>query len=259
MSRAPWLAFAALCRRDLHVWFRVEPATFVAQALLSPVFILLVFGRVLPGVGAADGDYGAELLPGVLAITLVLTSLQGTATPLITELSVTGELDDRLLAPLPVWAVAVQKLVVASIRGALATAAVLPAAAVILPGGLGGAALAPAGLAAVLLVGALTGTTLGLMLGTVVPAHRITVVFATVLTPLMFSGATFASFPALDALPWFQAVALANPVTYVAEALRAVTTTAPHLGTAYIALGLACSIAVFGTWGLVGFQRRAIG
>ncbi|MGH2917708.1 MAG: ABC transporter permease [Solirubrobacteraceae bacterium] len=258
MSPRPWLAFVALCRRDLHVFLRVEPLDFIAQALLSPVFLLLVFGRVLPAVGAADGDYSADLLPGVLAITLVMTALQGAATPLISELAVTRDLDDRLLSPIPVWGVAVQKLVVASVRGCVAAAAVLPAAALILPGGLQAAAIAPAGLVAVMACGALTGAALGLVMGTVVPAQRITLVFATVLTPLMFSGATFVSYSSLDALPWFQAVALANPVTYVSEAVRAVTTTGPHLGTGPIVLGLAASIAIFGAWGLRGFQRRAI-
>ena len=120
MSPHPWLAFLALCRRDLHVFLRVEPLDFIAQALLSPVFMLLVFGRILPAVGAADASYADDLLPGVLAITLVLTALQGAATPLISELAVTRDLDDRLLSPIPVWSVAVQKLFVASVRGSVA-------------------------------------------------------------------------------------------------------------------------------------------
>jgi ABC-2 type transport system permease protein len=194
----------------------------------------------------------------VLAITLVMTSLQGAATPLISELAATRDLDDRLLAPIPVWGVAAQKLFVASVRGAVAAVAVLPAAAVILPGGLAGSHIAPAGLVAVMAAGALTGAALGLVMGTVVPAQRITLVFATVLTPLMFSGATFVSYSALDAMPWFQGAALFNPVTYVSEAIRAVTTTGPHLGAAYIAAGLTASIAIFGAWGLHGFRRRAI-
>jgi ABC-2 type transport system permease protein len=253
-----WRAFVALCRRDLHVFLRVEPLDFVAQALLSPIFMLLVFGRVLPAVGAADPGYADDLLPGVLAITLVLTALQGAATPLISELAVTRDLDDRLLSPIPVWGVAVQKLFVASVRGWVAAIAVLPAAALILPDGLEAAAIAPLALVVVLVFGGLIGAVLGLVMGTVVPAHRITLVFATVLTPLMFSGATFVSYDSLDALPWFQAVALANPVTYVSEAVRATTISGPHLGTGFIVLGLTMSVAVIGTWGLRGFQRRAI-
>jgi ABC-2 type transport system permease protein len=259
MSPQPWQAFLAMCRRDLHVFLRVEPLDFVAQALLSPVFMLLVCGRILPAVGAADAGYADDLLPGVLAITLVLTALQGTATPLISELAVTRDLDDRLLAPIPVWGVAVQKLFVASVRGSVAAIAVLPAAALILPGGRDAAAIAPAELILVMPGGALIGAALGLVMGTVVPAHRITLVFATVLTPLMFSGATFVSYATLHEIPWFQAVALANPVSYVSEAVRAATTTGPHLGTAYILLGLCVSIAIFGAWGLHGFQRRALG
>jgi len=258
MNPRPWRAFLALCRRDLHVFVRVEPLDFVAQALLSPVFMLIVFGRVLPAVGATDADYSAELLPGVLAITLVLTSLQGAATPLISELSITRDLDDRLLAPIPIWGVGLQKLAVAALRGTVAAAAVLPAAALILPHGIDAAAINPAALTMVMISGALVGAVLGLVMGTVVPAHRITLVFATVLTPLMFSGATFVSYASLDALPWFQAVSLANPVTYVSEGVRAATTPGPHLGTVAIIVGVSTALAVFGAWGLRGFERRAI-
>ena len=80
---------------------RHEPVGFLAQALLQPIFFLFVFGRVLPEIGAARGAYGTQLLPGILALTLVLTALQNTALPLVIEFSFTKEIEDRLLAPLP--------------------------------------------------------------------------------------------------------------------------------------------------------------
>ena len=51
---------------------------------------------------------------------------------------------------------------------------------------------------------------------------------------------------------------LFNPLTYVSEGSRAALTTLPHLGTGWIALGLAASLVVFGGLGLRGFVRRAV-
>ena len=129
-------AFLALCGRDLWVTVRHEAPAFLTQALLQPLFFLFVFGRVLPEIGAARGSYGVELLPGIMALTLVLTALQNTALPLVIEFSFTKEIEDRLLAPLPVGAVAVQKIAIAALRGMVAGALILPLAALILPGGI---------------------------------------------------------------------------------------------------------------------------
>ncbi len=68
---------------------RHEAPAFLTQALLQPLFFLFVFGRVLPEIAAARGSYGGELLPGIMALTLVLTALQNTALPLVIEFSFT--------------------------------------------------------------------------------------------------------------------------------------------------------------------------
>ena len=250
--------FLALCGRDLWVTIRHDPIAFLAQALLQPVFFLFVFGRVLPEIGAAQGAYGTQLLPGVIALTLVLTSLQNTALPLVIEFSFTKEIEDRLLAPLPVWMVGIQKLVIAALRGLVAAVLILPLGALILPGGidLGGADW-PA-FVAVMLAGSIAGAAVGLVLGTAVPPNRINIAFAVVLTPLIFTGATFYPWAALGSLKWFQIVTLFNPLTYVSEGMRGALTSVPHLGTGWIALGLAGSLVIFGAAGLLGFERRAI-
>jgi ABC-2 type transport system permease protein len=250
--------FLALCSRDLWVTVRHDPIAFLAQALLQPIFFLFVFGRVLPDIGAAQGAYGTQLLPGIIALTLVLTSLQNTALPLVIEFSFTKEIEDRLLAPLPVWMVAIQKLVIAALRGLVAAILILPLGALILPGGvdLGGADW-PA-FVAVLLAGSIAGAAVGLLLGTAVPPNRINIAFAVVLTPLIFTGATFYPWAALDRLQWFQVVTLFNPLTYVSEGMRGALTSVPHLGAGWIALGLAGSLALFGALGVLGFRRRAV-
>nr|WP_246851391.1 ABC transporter permease [Patulibacter sp. SYSU D01012] len=251
-------AFLAILGRDLWVTFRHEPVAFLAQALLQPLFFLFVFGRVLPEIGAAQGSYGSALLPGVMAMTAVTVSLQNMALPLVIDFSFTKEIEDRLLAPLPVWGVAVEKLIHAALRGIVAAAVLLPLGEVVLPGGVHLGDTSPLALVGVIVGGALAGGTLGLVLGTAVPPHRINIVFAVVLTPLLFTGATFYPWAALDSLRWFQIVTLVNPLTYVSEGSRAAFGAPEHLASWAIALGMVASIAVFGAFGLLGFRRRAV-
>jgi ABC-2 type transport system permease protein len=258
MSGAVGRTFLALLGRDVWVTVRHDPLAFLAQALLQPVFFLFTFGRVLPDIGAAQGGYGTALLPGVVALTLVLTSLQATALPLVIEFSFTKEIEDRLLAPVPVWAVAVEKIVIAAARGIVASLLILPLGALILPGGIDLSGANWAGFVAILLAGSIAGASVGLLLGTAVPPNRINIAFTVILTPLLFTGATFYPWTLLTNLRWFQVVTLFNPLTYVSEGARAALTTIPHLGSGWIALGLTGSVALFGTLGLVFFERRAI-
>ena len=251
-------AFLAILGRDLWVTIRREPGGFLAQALLQPIFFLFVFGRVLPEIGQAQGSYGDLLLPGVMALTAITVALQNVALPLVIEFSFTKEIEDRLLAPLPAWAVGVEKIVHAAMRGVFSAFVLLPVAAVVLPGGLSlGGANWPA-LVAVVVGGAVAGGCLGLVLGTAVPANRINVVFAVVLTPLLFTGATFYPWSSLDELRWFQVLTLVNPLTYVSEGARAAIGTGEHMATWAIPAGILGSVALFGTIGLLGFRRRAI-
>ncbi len=251
-------AFLALCERDFWVSFRRQLGGFLAQTLLQPLFYLFIFGRVLPEIGAAGQGYGSQLLPGVIALTLFLTALQNTSLPLVIEFSFTKEIEDRLLAPLPAALVGIQKVVVAAVRGIIGALIILPLAAVILPGGVQFGDINWFGFVAVMLCGSLAGAAVGLMLGTAVEARQINVVFAVVLTPLLFTGATFYPWAALDSLRWFQVVTLFNPLTYVSEGLRAAVTDAPHLGNGWIALGLVGWTLVFGAIGVRGFERRAV-
>jgi ABC-2 type transport system permease protein len=251
-------AFLALCQRDLWVTVRYEPVAFLAQALLQPTFYLLVFGRVLPEIGAADAAYATLLMPGVMALTLFVSSLLNAALPLVLELYVTKEVEDRLLAPLSVGGVAIQKMTIAALRGMIAALMILPLAELILPGGVDLAGASWPGLAVVLVVGSLIGAALGLVIGTSVPPNRISASFAIVLNPIIFTGATFYSWTSLSELRWFQLVTLPNPLTYVSEGLRAALTPVDHLATPWIVLGLAASLVVFGAWGVRGFVRRGI-
>ena len=250
-------AFLALCQRDAYATLRRDPWGFLAQSLVAPLFYLFVFGRVLPEIGAAGPRYGEQLLPGVLGMTLALTALQGVALSLVIEFSFTKEIEDRLLAPIPASLVGVQKLVWAAARGIIAGLVILPLGELVLPGGLQLDASWGAFLV-VLVAGGFAGAAIGLVMGTAVPANKINVVFAVVLTPLLFTGATFYPWQSLDSLRWFQAITCLNPLTYISEGMRGALTDGPHLGAGWIALGLTVSIGVLATIGVRRFVGRAV-
>ncbi|MGO4130161.1 ABC transporter permease [Janibacter sp. RAF20_2_2] len=174
------------------------------------------------------------------------------------EFSYTKEIEDRLLAPLPPWAVGLEKVVFATGRAIVAAALILPLGELILPGGITVQDPHWVLFVVLLVVGGVAGGAIGLVLGTVVPPNRINVVFAIALTPLIFTGATFCPWQALESLRWFQVVTLINPLTYVSEGMRAAMTADPHLGAGWIVLGVAGSTAGFLAIGLRGFLRRAI-
>ena len=74
---------------------------------------------------------------------------------------------------------------------------------------LGSIAFRTAGLptaAAALVLVAITGSTLGLTLGTLVPPRRINITFALVMTPLLFTGCSQYPWPSLARLRWFQVI-----------------------------------------------------
>jgi ABC-2 type transport system permease protein len=103
------------------------------------------------------------------------------------------------------------------------------------------------------------GSGLGLTLGTAVKAKSISIVFAVVLTPLLFTGCSQYPWPSLSRLRWFQDLTLLNPLTYMSEGVRAsLVPQVPHMRPwiAGIMLIVATILLIFS--GVRGFLRRAI-
>src|SRR5690625_7731774 len=90
-------AFLGLLQRDSWNTLRHELGGFLAQSLLQPLAFLFVFGRVLPNIGAPSEGYAQQLVPGIIALTLMLTALQNVPLPLVIEFSYTKTIDNRLL------------------------------------------------------------------------------------------------------------------------------------------------------------------
>jgi len=250
--------FLAICVRDLWVTAARQPIPFLAQSLLQPLFFLFIFGRILPSIGAANASFASLLFPGILGLTVFLTSLQSVTLPLVIEFSFTREIEDRLLSPISTWAVAVQKIVFASVRALLAGALLFPLAALILPS----FSVGDANWLLVIVImtlGAVAAGAIGLTLGTVVPFSQINLMFAVILTPLIMTGATYYPWASLGSLQWFQAITLLNPMTYASEGLRAaLTPNVPHMDLPWVFAGLLAASLGFGYTGIRGFLRRAI-
>lgn len=250
-------AFRAVLWRDLYVTWREFPV-FLAQVILQPLFLLLVFGKVLGALGYTRGGYAHLLLPGLLALTAVITSLQTLAFPLVLEFGYTKEIEDRLLAPMSTALVAAEKVLFASMRAVLATAIMLPVGVLVL-GGIpwrwSGAPL----LLLALVLGSLLGAGIGLVMGTVVAPARVNMVFSVAFTPLLFTGCSQYPWPSLSRIPWFQVLTAINPMTYVSESMRAaLVPSVPHIQPWICILSLLGAIVILMAIGVRGFYGRAV-
>ncbi|MCG8920676.1 ABC transporter permease [Actinokineospora sp. PR83] len=250
-------AFLAVLSRDVFVTGRELPS-FLAQVVLQPLFTLFILGTVLGDLGYVSGEFSLVLLPGVIALAGFVGALQNTALPLTIDFSYTREIEDRLLAPLPMRWVAVEKMVFGAFRGLISALLMIPAGYLLLDRVRLPLESVPA-LLGVCVLGTLLGAAVGMTLGTFVPPHRIDIMFAVILTPIMFTGATQFPWPALDSLLWFQVLSALNPLTYFSEALRGLTLdgVVPAMPLWVSVPVLVVAIAGFGIAGVRGFRNRA--
>jgi ABC-2 type transport system permease protein len=258
------VAFRGLLLRDLRVVTR-ERGRFVLRTVSQPLLLVFVFTYVFPRVGqdlrAFDGaaSFTDILVPGVLAIAVLIKGIQVVALPLVHEFGYTREIEDRIMAPLPVWGVATEKIVAAALQGIVSAAIVLPIALWV-PAETPQLEVAWVHLAGVLLLGSLLAGALGLALGTSVEPNQVPMMFSVVILPITFLGATYFPWAALDAIPWLQWAVLVNPLVYIAEGFRmALTPQFPHMSPWAIYGGLAGLTLLTGAVGLRGFHRRVIG
>src|SRR5438128_12356796 len=133
-TRAAVTAFGALLRRDLAVLRKSLPV-FIMRTVMQPALFVFVFTYVFPKIGQGVGGPGRSeaafatlIVPGVVAIACIFQGVQAVALPLVQEFGYTREIEDRVMAPLAVWGVAVQKVVAGALQGLIAAAIVFPLA-----------------------------------------------------------------------------------------------------------------------------------
>ncbi len=250
-------AFVAVLGRDVFVTGRELPS-FLAQVLVQPVALLFIFGKVLGQLGYTQPGYEQILLPGMIALNAFVVALQNTSFPLVLDFSYSKEIEDRLLAPLPISGVAIEKMLFGAMRGLFAALLMIPIGILMF----GQISWDYAGLpfaVLCLLLGSLAGGAVGLTVGAAVPPRRINIMFAVILAPLIFTGASQFPWVELDQLRWFQVVCAFNPLTYVSEGMRgALLPDVPHMPPWVCVVALLAACLVFGALGIRFFLRRAL-
>jgi ABC-2 type transport system permease protein len=256
-------AFLAILRRDVVVTAR-EFVPFLLQALMQPMFFLFIFGKVLPGIGLAAGHFATLMLPGIVALTGMIAAMQGVTLPLVLDLGFAREIDDRLLAPLPVWCVVLEKVLFGALRGAIASSVIFPLGRWILGDGFVVRRDRIPALIGMVFLTALVGSTIGLLMGTIIKPDQISLMFTLIFTPLLFTGCTYYPWGALANIRWFPIVTLLNPLTYASEGLRYAMVPPiggrqfPTLGLHWILLALGVSVVVTFLLGNRTFSRRVV-
>lgn len=249
----------ALLMRDVIV-VRRELAFFLMRTAMQPLMFTVVFGYLLPRMGFMHRDYTAALLPGVLAVSLALAAVQSVALPMVADFGFTREIEDRLLAPVPSWLVALAKVISGAAQAVIAASFVLPLARLIM-GPIPGLSAAHTGLVfLVTLFGATAFSMIGLYLGSVIEGTQIGLLFGIVVAPMIMFGCAYYPWRGLDTVPLMKYAVLLNPLTYIAEGLRAVLVPSqPHMPLPLVLAALALMTALFWRLGLRSFMRRAIG
>lgn len=259
----PLAAFRGLLLRDFRVT-TAERERFLVRSLSQPLLLVFVFTYVFPRIGQGLGTFGGRgsftdvLVPGVVAITVLTKGIQAVALPLVQEFGYTREIEDRVMAPLPIWAVAVEKILVGAAQGLVAALIVLPIA-VVIPAEPVALRISWPALATVLVLAPVLASALGLALGTSVAPSQVPLMFSVVILPITFLGATYFPWSALGPIPWLQMLVLVNPLVYIAEGFRmALTPQLGHMPTPAIYLALVSFTAGMGWLGIWGFRRRVL-
>ena len=257
--------FLGLFLRDLRVLTR-EIAPFLLRVGMQPLLFLFVFTFILPrmatGNPLATGsgiDFGTIILPGLMAVAIMFSGISAVALPLSSEFGITREIDDRVMCPLPLWAVAMEKVCFSAMQSMVAALSVIPMAYYI-----------PAHpvvahihnwflLGFVLLLSSLLAGSLGLAIGSTVSPKHIGLVFSILVVPITFLGCVYYPWAYLDKIRWLQVAVLFNPIVYMSEGLRAtVTPGIAHMPLWAIVIALLIFTAALGRFGLRGFKGRVL-
>ncbi len=262
-------AFAGLFMRDLHV-LRRELLPFVIRVCMNPLLFLFVFTFIMPHMsgGAAMNptaamagmNFSTVLLPGLMAVAIMFSGIAAVALPLAQEFGITREIDDRVMCPLPVAAVAIEKICFSAVQSVIAAAVVFPLAYYIPSTPVVAHVSSWPFLVVVLVLASLTSGALGLTIGTSVKPQQIGLIFGVVVMPITFLGCVYYPWAQLDKIRWLQYGVLINPIVYMSEGLRAALTPELHHMPPVLILTMLTFFLALLTWlGIRGFLRRVIG
>jgi len=253
-----WRTFFALLSRDGHV-ARRNLVPMLMQNLLQPLLFTFIFGRVMTTSGMMPASYKSMLLPGIMAISMVLAGVQAVAMPLITEFQFTREIEDRLLAPIETRWLAVQKIVAGMIQCFVSGLVVVPIAWLLMGSGTNIHLGRPLEFAAVAFLVMLFSAAGGLTLGCSIGQTQIGLMFSMVIAPMMMFGCAYYPWSALSSFPILQYAVLINPLVYASEGLRgSLAPQFPHINTLVVIGALVIIDAGLLYLGLKKFHQKAV-
>jgi ABC-2 type transport system permease protein len=266
------IAFAALLLRDLVV-LRKRLREFIPRTIVQPLLLCFVFLYVFPtigtGVGAGGGaagesEFATILVAGVVGLSIMFQGIQAVALPMVQEFGYTKEIEDRVLAPLPVSLVAIEKVVFGAIQGLLAAAIVFPIAAVVHASQIHiNLQVHWLVLVTLLPLACVTTSALGLTFGTIFDPRTVPLLFGIIILPLTFLGGTYYAWTTLAPVTignvhWLQIVVLVNPLIYINEGFRAALTSSAHMSL-WAVYPVLVGFSAFFLWvGTSNFKRRVI-
>src|ERR1035437_9672451 len=130
-------AFWALLLRALRV-LRKPIVVFAVRTVMQPLLLVFVFTYVFPKIGqgiggssSSEAAFSTLLMAGGIATSMIFQGVQAAPLPLVQEFGYTRETEDRVMAPLPVWGVAVEKIASGAVQALIAGLVVFPLAAFI--------------------------------------------------------------------------------------------------------------------------------
>jgi ABC-2 type transport system permease protein len=258
--------FVALLLRDLRV-LRRGLRQFAIRTIMQPLLFTFMFAYVFPKTGQAIGsvapgvNFTTVLVPGLLAVAIIFQGVQSVAIPLTQEFSYTKEIEDRVLAPLPIWAVGVGKIVAGALQSLVAAAVVFPIVYLVHAKG-----QAPSVhvdnwplFVAVLLLASVLAASFGLLIGTSFAPQQVPLVFSILVLPMTLLGCIYFPWAGLDAIPWLRWAVLVNPLVYMSEGLRAaLTPSMEHMHPVVILLAMTATTALMGGQALRRFRSRVL-
>jgi len=253
-------AFKALLLRDAFV-LRRSLSQFIPRTVLQPLLLVFVFAYVFPkigqGIGGDSSEFSTMLIAGVLGSVILFQGIQAVALPLVQEFGFTREIEDRVLAPLPVEMVAFEKVVSGALQCLLAALIVFPIAMFVPATPVDISFNWPVLLTFVPLA-CLAASSLGLFFGTVFDPRNVPLLFGVIVVPLTFLGCIYFPWQSLEAIPWLKVVVLVNPLVYISEGFRAALTNVDHMSLWIVYPVMTGFTALFLWRGIVGFTRRVI-
>jgi ABC-2 type transport system permease protein len=266
------IAFGALLVRDLVV-LKKRLREFIPRTVIQPFLLCFVFLYVFPTIGqgiggghgaAGESAFATILVAGVVGLSIMFQGIQAVALPMVQEFGYTKEIEDRVLAPLPVSLVAMEKVLFGAIQGLLAAAIVFPIAAVVHASGVHiNLRVNWLELITLIPLGCITCSSLGLTFGTIFDPRTVPLLFGIIILPLTFLGGTYYSWTTLapvtiGSFHWLQILVLVNPLIYINEGMRGALTTAPHMSL-WVVYPVLLAFSAFFLWtGTRNFRRRVI-